>query len=414
MFVYNIFLKIYKFLAYILAFMGSTKAKLWRKGQEGIFENLQKYMPCKGQLVWFHCASVGEFEQARPVLEAFKEQYPSFFILLTFFSPSGYELRKNYEYADYVSYLPLDNSKDAKKFLDITKPSIIFWVKYEFWYHFLSKAYQKKIPIILFSAIFREKQLFFKPYGKFYREILSFFSAILVQDENSQKLLANIHIKAEIAYDTRFDRVFQIAEQNRDIHRIEEFRNEEKILILGSAWQQEINLLKNFLQIFKEPLKIIIAPHEINKKEITLLKQELGKEQTILFSEISQEKDISTYTHLIVDNVGYLSALYRYADFAFVGGGFKQGLHNILEPATFALPIFFGNKAYQKFREARELLELQGAFAIADAADFLEKFSKLYHDVQLWQKASEISRNYVKSHLGGTNRVLEQVKTIIF
>ncbi|KOY84832.1 hypothetical protein AD998_00530 [bacterium 336/3] len=410
---YNLSVNIYRCLITLAAFLGNSKAKIWIKGRQNLFENLKQKIKTDTPKAWFHCASLGEFEQARPVLEGFRKQHPHFQIILTFFSPSGYEIRKNYDQADVICYLPHDSSSNAKQFLDIIKPNIILWTKYEFWYHYLSQASQKQIPIILFSAIFRKNQLFFKSYGGFHKKILSFFSHIFVQESSSLELLKSINIHhCSIASDTRFDRVFQIASQTQTLEKVEQFKNNTPLLIVGSMWSEDWVILKTFLKDFQEPLKVIIAPHEIHEKEILSIKNEL-KENTILFSELNQAESPQNYNNLIINNIGYLSALYRYGDFAFVGGGFKQGLHNILEPATFGMPIFFGNKAYQKFREAQDLIAKGGAFSINNAENFKLLFSKLYKEKSFFEKTAQICKEYVIQNIGGAGKVLEEVAKLL-
>jgi 3-deoxy-D-manno-octulosonic-acid transferase len=392
----------------IAAFLGNSKAKLWIKGRKNIFEYLQQKVSNDVPKAWFHCASLGEFEQARPVLESFRAQHPHFQIILTFFSPSGFEIRKNYDQADIICYLPSDSAHHAKQFLEIIQPSIILWTKYEFWYHYLSQAHKRQIPVVLFSAIFRSNQLFFKWYGSFYRSILSFFNHIFVQDSNSLKLLQAINIAhCSMASDTRFDRVYQIASQVQELEKIEKFKNNTPLLVVGSMWGEDWMVLKDFLKDFQEPLKVIIAPHEIHEKEILSIKNEL-KGKTILFSEINQTQNPKDFDNLIVNNIGYLSSLYRYGDFAFVGGGFKQGLHNILEPATFGMPIFFGDKAYQKFREAQDLITNGAAFNISNVEQLQLLFTKLYNNKSHYNQIHEISKKYVLDNIGGAEKVLRQ------
>jgi 3-deoxy-D-manno-octulosonic-acid transferase len=413
LFLYNLSINTYKLFITLAAFLGNTKARLWLKGRRNVFDYLHQKIAQQSPKAWFHCASLGEFEQARPVLEAFRKKYPHFQIVLTFFSPSGYEVRKNYDQADVICYLPSDSSSNAKTFLQIVQPRIIFWTKYEFWYHYLSKAHQLQIPTLLFSAIFRKNQLFFKFYGGFYRNILSFFSHIFVQDAPSLSLLQSVKIKhCSIAPDTRFDRVFQIASQAKNFDKVEQFKNGVPLFIVGSMWSEDWAVIKHFLKTFKEPLKVIIAPHEIHEKEILSIKNDL-KGKTLLFSEINQVENVRDFDNLIINNVGYLSTLYRYADFAWIGGGYKQGLHNILEPATFGMPIFFGNKAYQKFREAQELISLGGAFSIKNVEEFLLLFSKLYSEQSFLSKVSAISRNFVEKNIGGTQQVLQKAEDIL-
>jgi len=407
LFLYNLSVGAYKLFIHLAATLGNKKAQLWVEGRKNIFNQIKGKLDAQKPKAWFHCASLGEFEQARPVLEEFRKQKPDYQIILTFFSPSGYEVRKNYDQADIICYLPSDTAQNALKFLEAIQPNIIFWTKYEFWYHYLRQAHQQQIPVILFSAIFRKNQLFFKFYGGFYKKILSFFRHIFVQDKDSLELLQAQGIQnVAVAFDTRFDRVFQIASQAQELELVAQFKNNQPTLVVGSLWQEDWEVIRGFLDGFQEPLKLIIAPHEISEKTIQMLQKEL-KSKTLLFSEITNVQNLSEYNNLIINNVGYLSALYRYGDFAFVGGGFKQGLHNILEPATFGMPVLFGNKAHQKFREAQELLKLKGAFEVGNSEEFTLYFSKLYSDKNYWLQTAQITKNYIQGNIGGTSKVLE-------
>ncbi|MFN3316220.1 MAG: 3-deoxy-D-manno-octulosonic acid transferase, partial [Raineya sp.] len=402
LFIYNLLTKSYHW-AICIAAIWNKKARLWVAGRKNVFAILQEKIEKEKEKVWFHCASLGEFEQARPVLESFRQSYPDFQILLTFFSPSGYEVRKNYPHADIICYLPEDNRRNARKFLEIVNPTMICWTKYEFWYHYLHQAHQKNIPVVLFSAIFRENQLFFHKSIRLYKDMLHFFQYIFVQDDTSLQLLKNIGLShCSQANDTRFDRVWQIVQQCQEIEQINRFKNNTPLLIVGSAWLEDWQLIKDFLNRFKGDLKVIIAPHEISEYYLNIIKKDCN--EAVFFSKMQEIENIADYKFLIVDTIGHLSALYRYADFAWVGGGFKQGLHNILEAATFGMPIFFGNKAYQNFKEAQDLISLQGAFAMAKTEDFLQIFSELYENKNLLQEKNRITQNYVRENIGGSEK----------
>ncbi len=394
----------------IAANLGNKKAQLWLKGRKNIWPILQANIAKHKHRVWFHCASLGEFEQARPVLEKFREKYPDFQIILTFYSPSGYEVRKNYDKADLITYLPADTTSNALKFLRIVQPKLIFWTKYEFWYHFLITAQKQNIPIILFSAIFRKEQLFFKPYGNLHRKMLACFAHIFVQNELSLQLLDSLKIPfVSLAGDTRFDRVAQILQekQEADFTKVLQFKNNIPLLLVGSAWQEDLAVLEKFLQKFQKPLKVIIAPHEIHENEIRELKQ---KYNALLYLDLPKENSPENYKVLIINTIGILSALYRYADFAFVGGAYKQGLHNILEPATFGLPIFFGNKAFAKFQEAQDLLALQSAWKVADENELLAIFERLYQDTVFYRQCQERTKSYVQKNIGATEKIMQVIE----
>ena len=364
---------------------------------------------------WFHCASLGEFEQGRPVLEKFRETFPDYKIVLTFFSPSGYEIRKNYEGADFICYLPFDTPSNSREFIEKINPSIAFFVKYEFWYNYFRILHEKQIPIISFSTIFIPNQVFFKWYGGFYRNILKYINHIFVQNLSSLQLMQNIGIQnATVGGDTRFDRVKQIADARKSLPIIEQFKDGKPLLIIGSCWQEDFAVIAPFLNNFTKDLKVIIAPHEIHEKEIESWRTEL-KASSVRYSELSMNTFFTNTQSLIpntlfINNIGMLSSLYQYADFAWIGGSYGKGLHNILEAATFGLPIFFGDKNYKKFQEAVDLEQLTGAKAIRDTEEFKLEFEKLYDNIEVRKQKSDISRKYVEENLGGTDKIIEYVK----
>jgi 3-deoxy-D-manno-octulosonic-acid transferase len=366
------------------------------------------------QTAWFHCASLGEFEQGRPVIEKFKETFPDYKIVLTFFSPSGYEVRKNYAGADFICYLPSDTPTNARDFIEKINPSIVFFVKYEFWYNYLRILHEKQIPVISFSAIFRPNQIFFKWYGGFYLNILTYFDHIFVQNQSSLNLLQSIGIQnVTVGGDTRFDRVAQIVKKSRKHVVVDSFRVDKPLLIIGSCWQEDFEVIVPFLNNFTKELKVIIAPHEINEQQIENWVKVL-KGNTLKYSDVGEvefdRENPFLYKTLIIDNIGMLSDLYKEADFAWIGGSYGKGLHNILEAATFGLPIFFGNKNYKKFQEAVDLEGLTGAKAIGDTEQFTLEFEKLYDDLDLRKQKSNIIKKYIQDNLGGTDKIIEYVK----
>ena len=389
----------------------------WVLGKQTSQSSVPNFPIPNPQTAWFHCASLGEFEQGRPVIEKFKETFPEYKIVLTFFSPSGYEVRKNYAGADFICYLPSDTPSNAKDFIEKINPSIVFFVKYEFWYNYLRILHEKQISVISFSAIFRPNQIFFKWYGGFHRNILTYFDQIFVQNKSSFGLLQSIGIQnITVGGDTRFDRVAQIVKKSRRHVVVDTFKADKPLLIIGSCWQEDFEVIAPFLNNFTKELKVIIAPHEINEQQIDNWIKVL-KGNTIKFSDIAEvEFDYENpflYKTLIIDNIGMLSDLYRNSDFAWIGGGYGKGLHNILEAATFGLPIFFGNKNYKKFQEAIDLEELTGAKAIVDTNEFAFEFEKLYNDAGLRKQKSDIIKNYVNNNLGGTDKIIEYVKNCI-
>lgn len=397
-----------------LAAFFHPKARQWVQGREHLLPRLLSDLPplIQGRPVaWFHAASLGEFEQGRPVMEAFRARYPDYFIFLTFFSPSGYEVRKNYAGADFVTYLPIDTPANARRLVSLLRPRVAFFIKYEFWYNYLRELRRSEAVILSFSAIFRPSQLFFKPYGKFYTKLLRYFDYILVQNEASARLLRSIGIDAvTVAGDTRFDRVQQIAEAARDLPEIAAFVQNQPCLVVGSAWEADRAVIVPALNALKLPLKAIIAPHEIHETELVRWEQTLA-EKTLRYSEYKASgfnfNKYKNARYLLIDNVGMLSSLYRYGQVAYIGGAFGAGLHNILEAATFGLPIFFGNKNYEKFQEAVDLTQQQGAWAIGDTAEFREKLEEILSNPAAREKSGAINRTYVKSRTGATNAVMD-------
>ena len=412
---YNLSIYCYSLIIRLLSPFNS-KAKLWIDGRKDIFKNLKIAIgeqTSQQKIAWFHCASLGEFEQGRPVIEAFHKEYPTYKILLTFFSPSGFEVRKNYAGADFIFYLPADTPENAQKFIEIVKPTIAFFVKYEFWRNYLSELKKHQIPVISFSAIFRPNQLFFKSYGGFYREVLKQFDHILVQNQESFNLLQSIDIQAiTLAGDTRFDRVKDIVATKKNVEVAENFKANRQVFIVGSAWQTDMDVLIPFMNEFKSELAFIIAPHEIHKEEISAWQKQIQL-KSICFSEVKNDTQLSDFQVLFIDNIGMLSSLYQYADFAFIGGSFGKGLHNILEAATFGMPIFFGNKAYQKFQEANNLIQLGGAFSVNSNEDIVLIVNELYENKNKKNIVSAICRNYVLSNIGATEKVMLVVNSIL-
>jgi 3-deoxy-D-manno-octulosonic-acid transferase len=417
-FLYNLGIYCYIF-GLKLAAPFNKKAKQWVEGRKKIFNRIKsdaerrQLRSRSAKVAWFHCASNGEFEQGRPVIEAFKKQYPEYKIVLTFFSPSGYELRKSYSGADYIYYLPADTPENARDFVKIVKPDIVFFVKYEFWKNYLTELYKCKIPIISFSAIFRPNQRFFQFYGGFFRKSLHQFNHIFVQNENSLELLKSIDIdNATLAGDSRFDRVKHIADNRQDIPVVEQFKDGHQIFIIGSAWQTDMDVLIPLINELKDGTKFIVAPHEIHDAEIDIWRKQLSA-KSVLFSDTDEVKDLASYDVLFIDNIGMLSSLYQYAEYAFIGGSFGKGLHNILEAATFCMPVFFGNKAYHKFDEANKLIDLGGAFPVENMEELKTSYQRLKTDEKRRVKAAEICRNYVLDNVGATQKIIEVIESIV-
>ncbi len=405
-FVYNTGIKAYT-SAIKTASLFNDKAKLWVEGRKNIFQRLESdFKENKAKVIWIHAASLGEFEQARPLIEKLKQKYPDKKILLTFFSPSGYEVRKNYEIADYIYYLPADTSKNAKQFIKIVKPEIVYFIKYEFWKNYLYNLYINKIPTYLVSGIFRESQVFFKNSGKSYSKVLNYFTHFFVQNQTSLSLLKSIGItNVTVSGDTRFDRVIDIANQTIDLKKVSKFCNNKQVIIAGSSWQPDEELLAKYINNSKFDVKLIIAPHEIKEQNILRIKKLLNK-KVLLYSDINNVKP-EDYDVLIINNIGLLSSLYKYADIAYIGGGFGVGIHNILEPATFGKPIVFGTK-YKKFKEAVDLIELNAAFSISNYNELKNIFNKLLSDNEYLKQTSEISANFVQNNAGAVKLIISK------
>ncbi len=406
LFFYNIFLACFRgFLPLVAIF--NPKARLLYEGQKQLFTKLRAALQGQGtaRRAWVHCASLGEYEQARPVLEQLRQRYPHLRIVLTFFSPSGYEVQKESALADIVSYLPLDSHRHAQEFLDLVQPEIIFFVKYELWYYHLTAIGQRQIPCYLFSAIFRPSQIFFQPYGAFYRKVLAVFKHIFVQNEASLQLLQNIGLESvSIAHDTRFDRVWAISQAPESIPLAATFAQGHFVWVIGSCWDEDLQVLIPFINQLQVPCRIIIAPHNIVEANIETLGKNLQK-PSIRFSQATpealQQSDI-----LIIDNVGMLSQLYQYADICYVGGAFRSGLHNILEAVCFGAPVIFGPHKYHKYQEALDLLAEEVAFRIGNVAELKKTFDQLYHQESLRKKMGQKARNYIQAHKGGAEKIL--------
>lgn len=404
---YSIGIRIF-YLGVLVFGMFNAKAKAWIKGRKNIFERLKKNIQDDRKIVWFHAASLGEFEQGRPVMEFIKKNYPTYKILLTFFSPSGYEVRKNYPSADYIYYLPLDTKKNAEKFINIVNPVAVFFIKYEFWNYYLKTLKKQNISLYLISAIFRPGQVFFRWYGRSYRELLSCFTHLFVQDPASLTLLQNIGIdKVTVAGDTRFDRVAEVAGTTKEIPVIKKFKGDNLVVVAGSTWQPDEELIVKFINSCSLPVKFIIAPHQIKESGLAWLDSQIEK-RVIRYSKINEE-NIDQAQVLVIDNVGMLSSLYKYGDVAYIGGGFGVGIHNILEAATFGLPVLFGPN-YKKFREAVELTELGGSFSIDEYPNFEKKMFLLLEDEKVRKIAGQKARSFVAENQGATKKIIENVK----
>ena len=390
-------------------FLMEKQKNLFRVEKES-FKKLQRdFHSNKSPIAWFHCASLGEFEQGKPVIEKFKDKFPTHKILVTFFSPSGYEMRKTYEGADFIYYLPLDLQKNAKRFISIVNPSIVFFVKYEFWYHYLNQVHQNKIPLFCIAALFTKKHIFFKWYGGLHRKMLGFFNHIFVQEKNSKSLLAGINItNVSISGDTRFDRVFETSQQPDKYPLIEKFKGKDQIMVIGSSWPEDMEILYPIINQNIPNLKFIIAPHLIDEAHVSKL--EKGIKVNHLRYTNTNTKNIKDAQVLIVNTIGMLTSLYQYGELAYIGGAFGAGLHNILEAVTFGLPVFFGNKGLEKFPESLDLVQLGGAIAVANTQEMQAAFEKLWKDEEARIQASNICKQFIQGRLGATDKVIRYIQ----
>jgi 3-deoxy-D-manno-octulosonic-acid transferase len=403
---YGLGIRLYLLIVWLVSPFNS-KASLWLNGRKRWPERLRKAIDRSAPTAWFHCASLGEFEQGRPLIEAYKEKYPDHKILITFFSPSGYEVRKNYLGANYVFYLPIDTKHNAKRFISVVNPVVAIFIKYEFWHHLLNELKHKSIPTYLVSAIFRPGQIFFRWYGFWNRKMLHCFSHIFVQNDNSKQLLNSINrFNVDVTGDTRFDRVYATAKTSENLPLLDEFCQDFPIIVAGSTWPKDEELLISFIKNTNLRVKLIIAPHEINENRVKTIIQTIGI-SSIRFTKPDMQlvKDSKV---LIIDTMGHLSSAYRYGNIAYVGGGFGSGIHNTLEPATFGLPILFGPN-YHKFREAKELIELKAAYSIDDENELVSKFNSLLNNRNQLANAGAISSMYVEKNIGATQKVLSMI-----
>lgn len=405
MILYWIGIKLYVLMVRLAAPF-NEKAGFMVAGRKNVFNKLKEKISGDKDIIWFHAASLGEFEQGRPVIEEIKRKNPDSKILLTFFSPSGYEIRKNYEGADYIFYLPYDGALNAKRFIDIVKPKQAFFIKYEYWYYYLRELNRKDIPTYIFSAIYRKEQPFFKWYGGFWRKMLGFYNTIFIQNNESIELLKSIGVKNYIvAGDTRFDRVYDIASKAQHLPLIEKFVGDSDAVICGSTWPKDEDNLAEYINNSKTGHKWIIAPHETHKSHVAeILKKLDGK--AILYTEATEENVINADV-LIIDCIGILSSVYQYGKISYIGGGFGRGIHNTLEAATFGLSIVFGPN-YHKFKEAVQLIEKGAAFTYNEYAELETILDKLTGDRDYMEERGKLSAEYVSNNIGATRTILEK------
>jgi len=408
-FLYNIIVLIVSFILKIIALF-NQKIALFINGRKETWKKIKEGISEKDKVIWMHCASLGEFEQGRPILEKLKELHPTKKIVLTFFSPSGYEIRKNYELADIVCYLPLDSKKNVQKFLDMLNPVLVLFVKYEFWPNYLNELKKREIKTFLISGIFRKNQLFFKWYGGYLKKALNAFTHFFVQDETSNQLLKSINFNnITVSGDTRFDRVFEITQQNNHLQFIQEFVNNSYTVVAGSTWKDDEDLLVNYINTkASKNEKFIIAPHNINSDAIKELKASIHK-KVVMFSE-KERQNITEFQVFIVDTIGILTKIYSYANVAYVGGGFtKSGVHNVLEPATFGIPIVIGPN-YFKFNEAKDLIKNEACFVVDNSQKLSVLLNEFFQQKTKREQAGKNALNYVKNKTGATAKILNYLQ----
>ncbi|WP_340200506.1 3-deoxy-D-manno-octulosonic acid transferase [Ascidiimonas sp. W6] len=390
----------------------NPKLKLFINGRKNVFEILQKQLEPTDHVIWFHAASLGEFEQGLPVMEGVKSNFPNHKILVTFFSPSGYEIRKNHPLPDVITYLPLDSLKNARKFIQLTKPSIAVFIKYEFWPNFLHVLAKEQTPVIAIASIFRKNQIFFKSYGAFMRKAIKTVDHFFVQDSDSQLLLESIGIKdTSLSGDTRFDRVSEIVERDNSLDFIAQFKQDFLCIVAGSTWPEDEAALIEYINQSDANLKFIIAPHTIKPEKIQKLAAQISR-QSVLYSQMNSS-DVKNAQVYIVDTIGLLTKIYSYADIAYVGGGMgKTGLHNTLEPAVFGIPVLIGSN-YQKFKEARDLVALGGILTINNSEELIKELKELVTNKKKRDATGKINHDYITQNKGAKVQILDYIRTLL-
>ena len=403
---YNLAIVIYDFLVHLAAPF-SRKPRKMMKGHWVVYELLRQQVEKGERYIWFHAASLGEFEQGRPLIEMIRAKYPDYKILLTFFSPSGYEVRKHYRGADIVCYLPFDKPRNVKKFLDIANPCMAFFIKYEFWKNYLDELHKRRIPVYSVSSIFRRDQIFFKWYGGTYRNVLKDFDHLFVQNEASKRYLSRIGIgRVTVVGDTRFDRVLQIRQEAKDLPLVEKFKgNNSFTFVAGSSWGPDEDIFLEYFNSHPE-MKLIIAPHVIEENHLVEIISKL-KRPYVRYTR-ADERNVLKADCLIIDCFGLLSSIYRYGEIAYIGGGFGVGIHNTLEAAVYGIPVIFGPK-YQKFMEAIQLLEAKGAYSIKDYEDLKNLLDRFQSDEVFLSETGDNAGYYVTSNSGAAEKIMHMI-----
>lgn len=405
MFIYDLAINLLPSGIKLLACFKEKERKL-AEGQKIVFSYLKEKIDPQASYIWFHASSLGEFEQGRPMIEKIKTEHPEYHIILTFFSPSGYEVRKDYPLADIICYLPFDTKSNVKSFLDLVKPKMAIFIKYEFWLNYLQELHERKIPTYIISAIFRSQQLFFKPHGGWYRKMLHYFDHIYLQDNNSKNLLESIGVNnVTVCGDTRFDRVIEIQHQAKEIPLIASFVKDQQILIAGSSWPKDEEIFTEYFNQHRE-IKLIIAPHEIHESHLLDIESKL-KRTFLRFSQ-ANETNIRNADCIIMDCFGMLSSVYRYGNVAYIGGGFGTGIHNILEAAVYGMPVIWGPN-FSKFREAKGLINAGGGFSIQESSEFAQLCDRLFTDKKYLVESCKKSFDYVADNSGATNKIYQDL-----
>ena len=392
----------------------NDKARQWVDGRRGIFAKLEGALKevdrSKTPVIWFHASSLGEFEQGRPIIESFRQTYPQYKILLTFYSPSGYAVRKNWDQADWIFYLPLDTPGNARRWMDVVQPAAAIFIKYDFWFNFLSCLRERKIPVYFVSALFRPSQHFFKWYGGWFRDQLPAVTRFFVQNRASAQLLEGIGVtNVTLTGDTRFDRVHAIASRKHSFPLIEQFIGSKRVFIGGSTWGEDEALLIPLIKNNNLDLKFILAPHDTSPGRIQRITAQLDR-PVITYSDLNPE-NAGQADVLIIDSVGILAQLYQYATLAFIGGGFGTAIHNIQEPITYGVPVFFGPR-YHKFKEAVDLIAHGGVFCVTSTGELAATAARLLADPQEYQRVSGLCRNYVDENRGATEKIMQELATV--
>ena len=409
-FIYNLIAQIAWFCLRIAALF-SAKMNLFVDGRKETFDLIESSILKEDLVIWMHAASLGEFEQGLPIIEKLKIEFPSHKILVTFFSPSGYEVKKNTPAADVVVYLPFDTKQNVRRFLGLVNVKLAIFVKYEIWPNYLNELRAQQTPTVLVSALFNKNQIFFKNYGGFMKNALTSFTHLFVQDESSKQLLNDIQIKnVSVSGDTRLDRVSEILERDNTLSFMDSFKHDKLCLVAGSTWPEDEAILVDYINKTPKNIKFVLVPHTIKKDKILALANTISR-KTVCYSKMDQST-LEDYDVLIIDTIGLLTKIYSYADITYVGGGFATGLHNTLEPAVFGIPVIIGPN-YKKFNEAKELVALKGILPISDVGSFGKLLNKLLEDTKLLKKTGIINASYISKNKGASVQIMAYIRTLL-